>query len=77
MYEECFSNISKIKKLENYSLFYDLKKTLSQIILRKRTNKNKINDLVKQDFFRLVHNGRVVILPFMCNGNNQVQISGN
>ena len=28
MYEECFSNISKIKKLENYSLFYDLKKKL-------------------------------------------------
>ncbi len=77
MYNDCFKTASKIKNLYKYSIFYDLKKTLSKVAIQDKFFRDHICELTKKDFFRVIHNGRVCILPFMDNGNNAVQISGN
>ena len=77
MYNDCFKKASKIKDLHKYSIFYNLKKILSKVAIKDKFFKDHICELTKKDFFRLIHNGRVCVLPFMDNGNNAVQISGN
>ena len=77
MYNDCFKKASKIKDLHKYSIFYNLKKILSKVAIKNKFFKDDIRELTKKDFFRLIHNGRVCILPFMDNGNNAVQISDN
>jgi len=77
MFKEVFVTLKKLDKIEKYSLFYTLKKNLSRQSILNQKNKIEISNLIKSDFFRVIHNGRTVILPFLCNGNNMVMVNNN
>ena len=77
MFEQCYSISSKIKNLKKFSIFYDFKRVLSKIYLKKKISKKNLIEITNQDCFKSVHNGRVALLPFLCTGTNAVTISGN
>ena len=79
-YKASFGVLNKIKDLNHFSLFAELKKRLSYLIIKNKDNKRiseKVQNLTSSDFFKVIHNGRTVILPFLCNGNNAVQVNDN
>lgn len=77
LYKNVLNTLKLIKKIESYSVFYALKKYLSKSALISISKKKQINALSSLDFFKMIHNGRVVILPFLCTGNNAVQFNNN
>ena len=77
LYKNVINTLKLIDKIENYSVFYALKKYLSKSALMSISKKKLVTSLSSLDFFKTIHNGRVVILPFLCTGNNAVQFNGN
>lgn len=77
LYKEASKALELIKNVENYSVFYALKKYLSDYAKKNIYNKLIVEKLISLDFFKMIHNGRVTILPFLCTGNNAVQFNGN
>lgn len=76
-YKEVLQVLNLIKKVESYSIYYALKKYLSIYAISNIDRENQIKKLSTFDFFKMIHNGRVVILPFLCTGNNAVQFNNN
>jgi len=77
MYFDCFKTLKKVKNLSKFSIFYYFKRVLSYLSLKNKKNKNMLINYAGKDFFRTIHNGRLAILPFMCTGNNMVQVTAN
>ena len=77
LYKECFQTLNTIKNVDNYSIYYGLKRKLSKVALQNETNFRLIKRNTSCDFFKPIHNGRVVMIPFLCTGNNAVQINNN
>ena len=77
MYFDCFKTLKKVKNLSKFSIFYDFKRALSYLSLKNKKNADMLINYAGKDFFRTIHNGRLAILPFMCTGNNMVQITDN
>ena len=75
LYKESFKALNTIKKLDHFGIFAALKKYLSKFAIK--NDKEKIQNLTSSDFFKVIHNGRTVILPFLCSGNNAVLINNN
>ena len=77
MYFDCFNTLKKVKDLGKFSIFYDFKRVLSCLGLKNKKIKDMLISYAGKDFFRTIHNGRLAILPFMCTGNNMVQVTEN
>ena len=77
MFQQCYDISSNIKNLKKFSIFYDLKRVLSKIYIKKKIIQKDLIEISHQDCFKSVHNGRVALLPFLCTGTNAVTISGN
>tara|TARA_Y100000294_G_scaffold88856_1_gene82862 strand:+ start:584 stop:2752 length:2169 start_codon:yes stop_codon:yes gene_type:complete len=75
LYKESFKALNTIKNLDHFGIFAALKKYLSKFAIK--NDKEKIQNLTSSDFFKVIHNGRTVILPFLCSGNNAVLINNN
>ena len=75
LYKESFKVLNKIKNLDHFGIFAALKKHLSKFAIE--NDKEKIQNLTSSDFFKVIHNGRTVILPFLCSGNNAVLVNNN
>jgi len=77
MFKNCFNTLKKINNIENFSMFSDLKKKISKYVIKDPAKKEIVCNLIASDLFRPIHNGRVVILPFLCSGNNVVRVNNN